>query len=161
MFPWGLFALSATADKRQINSFSMQSKALAVFWSASPGPLQNPWGCSIWLWNMPTALPRSCQCHKQPHVQRITQAVPPPLFVWEGQWSPQCCKVWSCCHRKGGTTTGLYTLQRELAISAVRRGDGIWAAVCEVTWSCHLRQTSLLPNLGLTWAVEHVTWSHH
>lgn len=44
--------------------------------------------------------------------------------------------------------TDVLTLQRADPDPGVQRRHGIWAGVYEVTWSCHLKQTLLRPNLG-------------
>lgn len=93
---------------------------------------------------------RSCLRPKGAGAWSITQALHWPLCLWDGggvQLLEWLQRFRAAPGGKEGKTDVL-TLQRADPDPGVQRRHGIWAGVYEVTWSCHLKQTLLRPNLG-------------
>lgn len=88
--------------------------------------------------------------------QSITRALLSPLCLWdERDDGENGYKVLGCSKRKGGENW-LEPITKSWPFPTAGRREGIWAGGYEVTWSCHLKQTLLLPNLG--WPdVLHIT----
>lgn len=95
---------------------------------------------------------RLCLCPKGAGAWSITQALAlaPLLMGWGWGAVIGMVKLQSFRAAPGGKEgkTDVLTLQRADPDPGVQRRHGIRAGVYEVTWSCHLKQTLLRPNLG-------------
>lgn len=149
-FPWGVVSPSCCCRRQMATPFSQRSckcprRALFCSRQDSVDSARVHPGC-----RQSESCPRSCLRPTGAGAWSITQALPWPLRLWDGGGVQLLEWLQSFRAAPGGKEgkTDVLTLQRADPDPGVQRRHGIWAGVYEVTWSCHLKQTLLRPNLG-------------